>query len=111
MLFTCGRTTKTDEKIPRFQKYTDRSGRGLSNMGCKGEILGARLNSNTQTCQNGLGKNDNYLPRQPMSSEYLCIYLVSTCIAALSTCDGGNLISQREIHSQLGILHINILTR
>ena len=45
-----------------------------------------------------------------MSSEYLCTYLVSTCIAALNTCDGGNLTSQREINSQSGILHINEIT-
>ena len=45
-----------------------------------------------------------------MSSEYLYTYLVSTCIAALNTCDGGNLTSQREINSQSGILHINEIT-
>ena len=79
-------------------------------MGCKGETLGARLNSDPEKGRHGLGKNNNYLPRQPMSSEYLCTYLVSTCIAALNTCDGGNLTSQREINSQSGILHINEIT-
>ena len=62
---------------------------------------------NHKSGKRGIGEN---VPHLPMSSEYLCTYLVSTCIAALNTCDGGNLTSQREISSQLGILHINEIT-
>ena len=92
MLFTFGPKAKTEKKSP---------------LEGKGETLGARLNSDPWKCQHGLEKN---VPHLPMSSEYLCIYLVSTCIAALNTCDGGNLTSQREISSQLCILHINEIT-
>ena len=101
--FTCGRKTKTEETT--LKKYTN-TGNGATVTWEAGENPLGWI-QNHKSGKHGIGKN---VPHRPMSSEYLYTYLVSTCIAALNTCDGGNLTSQREINSQSGILHINEIT-
>lgn len=96
--FTCGRKTKTEEKT--LKKYTDTMN-GATVTWEAGEKPLDWI-QNHKSGKHGIEKN---VPHLPMSSEYLCTYLVSTCIAALNTCDGGNLTSQREINCQSGILH------